>query len=55
MNLSGITDRIFRFAYTLVGGIPGGLAQVNVFGSLIFSGMSGSSTLRFLATLRKCA
>ncbi|WP_158044807.1 TRAP transporter large permease [Skermanella pratensis] len=43
MNLSGITDRIFRFAYTLVGRIPGGLAQVNVFGSLIFSGMSGAA------------
>lgn len=43
MNLSGITDRIFRFAYTLVGRVPGGLAQVNVFGSLIFSGMSGAA------------
>jgi tripartite ATP-independent transporter DctM subunit len=43
MNLSGITDRIFRFAFTLVGRIPGGLAQVNVFGSLIFSGMSGAA------------
>lgn len=43
MNLSGITDRIFRFAYTLVGRAPGGLAQVNVFGSLVFSGMSGAA------------
>ncbi|WP_353646306.1 TRAP transporter large permease [Mesorhizobium sp. WSM2239] len=43
MNLSGITDRIFRFAYTLVGRMPGGLAQVNVFGSLVFSGMSGAA------------
>jgi len=43
MNLSGITDRIFRFAYTMVGRVPGGLAQVNVFGSLVFSGMSGSA------------
>lgn len=43
MNLSGITDRIFRFAYTLVGRVPGGLAQVNVFGSLVFSGMSGAA------------
>lgn len=43
MNLSGITDRIFLFAYTLVGRIPGGLAQVNVFGSLVFSGMSGAA------------
>ncbi|WP_114009200.1 TRAP transporter large permease [Cohaesibacter intestini] len=43
MNLSGITDRIFRFADTLVGRIPGGLAQVNIFSSLIFSGMSGAA------------
>jgi tripartite ATP-independent transporter DctM subunit len=43
MNLSGISDRIFRFASTLVGRAPGGLAQVNIVGSLIFSGMSGSA------------
>jgi tripartite ATP-independent transporter DctM subunit len=43
MNLSGISDRIFRFAATLVGRAPGGLAQVNIVGSLIFSGMSGSA------------
>lgn len=43
MNSAGITDRIFRFADTLVGRIPGGLAQVNVFSSLIFSGMSGAA------------
>ncbi|WP_321449872.1 TRAP transporter large permease [uncultured Cohaesibacter sp.] len=43
MNLSGITDRIFKFADTLVGRIPGGLAQVNIFSSLIFSGMSGAA------------
>src|SRR5687768_14262294 len=33
MNLSGITERIFRFANTAVGRVPGGLAQVNIFGS----------------------
>jgi len=43
MNSAGITDRIFRFADTLVGRAPGGLAQVNVFSSLIFSGMSGAA------------
>ena len=43
MNLSGITDRIFRFANTAVGRVPGGLAQVNIFGSLVFSGMSGAA------------
>ena len=43
MNLAGVTDRIFRFADTLVGRVPGGLAQVNIFSSLIFSGMSGAA------------
>jgi tripartite ATP-independent transporter DctM subunit len=43
MNQAGVTERIFRFADTLVGRIPGGLAQVNVFASLIFSGMSGAA------------
>jgi tripartite ATP-independent transporter DctM subunit len=43
MNQAGIAERIFRFANTLVGRAPGGLAQVNVFGSLVFSGMSGSA------------
>lgn len=43
MNLAGITDRIFRFAAACVGRIPGGLAQVNIFSSLIFSGMSGAA------------
>lgn len=43
MNQAGVTERIFRFADTLVGRAPGGLAQVNVFSSLIFSGMSGAA------------
>lgn len=43
MNAAGVTDRIFRFADTLVGRVPGGLAQVNIFSSLIFSGMSGAA------------
>jgi len=43
MNTSGITDRIFRFAKSLVGHIPGGLAHANIIGSIIFSGMSGSA------------
>jgi tripartite ATP-independent transporter DctM subunit len=43
MNQAGITERIFRFADTLVGRAPGGLGQVNVFSSLIFSGMSGAA------------
>lgn len=43
MNSSGITDRIFNFAKTLVGHIPGGVGHVNITASLMFSGMSGSS------------
>ena len=43
MNTSGITAKIFSFADRLVGRLPGGLAQVNIFASLIFSGMSGAA------------
>jgi len=43
MNTSGITARIFSFADRMVGRLPGGLAQVNIFASLIFSGMSGAA------------
>jgi len=43
MNTSGITTRMFNFANSLVGRLPGGLAQVNIFASLIFSGMSGAA------------
>jgi C4-dicarboxylate transporter DctM subunit len=43
MNTGGITNRIFRFAKALVGPLAGGLAQVSVVASLIFSGMTGSA------------
>lgn len=43
MNACGITDDLFDFASELVGPFRGGLAQVNVIVSLIFSGMSGSA------------
>ena len=43
MNTFGITQRIFEFAHALVGHIRGGLAQVNVVGSIIFSGMTGTA------------
>ncbi len=43
MNTGGITRRVFRFAQALVGHIWGGLGQVNVVASMIFSGMSGSA------------
>jgi tripartite ATP-independent transporter DctM subunit len=43
MNSAGISRYIYSFADTAVGRMPGGLAQVNIFGSLIFAGMSGSA------------
>src|SRR4051794_2741576 len=43
MNSAGISRYIYRFADTAVGRLPGGLAQVNIFGSLIFAGMSCSA------------
>ena len=43
MNTGGITDRIFNFAKACVGHWPGGLAQVNIVSSVIFSGMSGAA------------
>lgn len=43
MNTGGITNRIFRFARAIVGHIPGGLGQVSIISSMIFSGMSGSA------------
>ncbi len=43
MNTGSITERIFRFAGSMVGHLRGGLAHVNVMASLIFSGMTGSA------------
>ncbi len=43
MNSSSITHRIFNFANTSVGFLPGGLAHANVFASLLFAGMSGTA------------
>ncbi|MDV7200763.1 TRAP transporter large permease [Roseovarius sp. 10] len=43
MNTSGITERIFSFALSLVGWMRGGLGHVNVGASVIFAGMSGAA------------
>jgi TRAP-type C4-dicarboxylate transport system permease large subunit len=43
MNIAGITGRIYNFAVALVGWMKGGLGQVNIVGSVIFSGMSGTA------------
>jgi len=44
MNASGITDRLIRFSRALVGHLTGGLGHVNVVVSMLFAGISGSST-----------
>lgn len=43
MNASGITGRIIQLANALVGHFKAGLAQVNVWASVIFAGLSGSA------------
>jgi len=43
MNESGMTTRIFAFAQSIVGYLPGGLGHVNIVTSIIFAGMSGSA------------
>jgi tripartite ATP-independent transporter DctM subunit len=43
MNSCGITNRIYDFALALVGWLKGGLGHVNVVGSVIFAGMSGTA------------
>lgn len=43
MNACGVTGRIYFFALSVAGWMRGGLAQVNIVGSLIFSGMSGTA------------
>ena len=43
MNTAGITTRLFNFATTLVGFLPGGLGHANCVASLVFAGMSGAA------------
>src|SRR6186713_1361186 len=43
MNNAGITTRIYDFALALVGWLKGGLGHVNIVGSVIFAGMSGTA------------
>jgi len=43
MNVSGVTHRIYDLCAALVGHWKAGLAQVNVLGSVVFSGLSGSA------------
>lgn len=44
MNSGGITNKIIDVARVFVGHLKGGLAQINIFASTIFAGLSGSAT-----------
>jgi len=44
MNSAGITQRLVELAKALVGHLPGGLGHINVVVSMLFAGISGSST-----------
>ena len=44
MNAAGITEKLITLARTIVGHLPGGLGHVNVVVSMLFAGISGSST-----------
>lgn len=43
MNAGSITKKIFAFANSLVGWIPGGLGHANIMASILFAGMSGAA------------
>jgi tripartite ATP-independent transporter DctM subunit len=44
MNTAGITGRLVNLSQASVGHLPGGLGHVNVLVSMLFAGISGSST-----------
>ena len=44
MNAAGITEKLINLAKVLVGWLPGGLGHVSVLVSMLFAGISGSST-----------
>ena len=44
MNSAGITERLISLARATVGHLPGGLGHINVMVSMLFAGISGSST-----------
>lgn len=43
MGTSGILSRLLRFSDLVVGGMRGGLAQINIVSSMVFAGVSGSA------------
>ena len=44
MNSAGITEKLINLSRALVGHLPGGLGHVSVLVSMLFAGISGSST-----------
>ena len=44
MNAGGISERLLELAVALVGHMKAGIAHVNIVASMIFSGMSGTTT-----------
>ncbi len=44
MNSAGITQRLVNLSRAMVGHLPGGLGHINVVVSMLFAGISGSST-----------
>ncbi|MCC6196066.1 MAG: TRAP transporter large permease [Burkholderiales bacterium] len=44
MNAGGISERLLNLAVVLVGHLKAGIAHVNIVASMIFSGMSGTTT-----------
>lgn len=43
MNTGGVTRKMFRFANTIVGTVPGGMGHANILCSALFAGMSGTA------------
>jgi len=43
MNSGGIAKRLIEFAKSLVGSLPGGLAQVNIVAAMMFGAIAGSA------------
>lgn len=43
MNRCGITDRLIKFVDYLIGRVRGGLAQANIYSSLLFAGITGAA------------
>ncbi len=44
LNNMGVGDRLVGFLKSLIGHIPGSLSHINILASMIFAGVSGSST-----------